>query len=712
MKKLIIFLLCLAIICTSGYFGMQKYKKSKDDKKIVDVVPVSLMAETADMFTYTENEVSGTIVSANAQKIYVDSDKLIKDVKVSEGQQVKKGDVILEYDMTVVELELSQKENKVKVIEQNIKMANKELEQIKAFKPSEDAPQQPQQDYQEPWQEEYEEPEEEYYEEPEETQEPEITEPEQIEPEETSVPESPAQPEAEPVKEPETVPEQEPEKEPEKEPEEEQIKTISLVKAGTVPVSGTGSKKDPFVINASLDAIVMDNFLNKLSHTKQYAVINVYNSDSKLVFKRVIDPEKLVTGSLKSFKITDGLIIDSEEGTICADEGSTAPGRFIFPLAEEKKQEDSQSDVSDVSDDSSSKADDNSLAPKADDSSLSDDNSQESDDSQFEKDALEGLNSEPEIIDEGDEDEVFEDQENFEDYDDYEDFDDPSEWENGSSVDPSDGEYVYTRAQIAQMIKGKETEIKEMELELKNAKLEYEKAKKQKQDGFVTAQLDGVVKKIGDISQQSGGVSEMDMEDMDMEDDYYGSSGEDDAFAIIEGEGGTEVVFELSEMELDKTNVGTTVMVMNYDSGAMSSAEITGIDNEPTSYKSDGYSHNPNSSTYNAHARLESSDGLSVGDWVVVTKTDSGEQKPSNSVYLPIHYVHKEDADHYIMKDVDGKLKKQYVKTGEILYGAYIEIKGGLDINDKICFPYGNDVKEGIKTRETDEVLYNEEMMY
>ena len=50
MKKLIIFLLCFAILGTGGFFGYKKYEKSQDDKKVVDVVPVNMMAESADMY--------------------------------------------------------------------------------------------------------------------------------------------------------------------------------------------------------------------------------------------------------------------------------------------------------------------------------------------------------------------------------------------------------------------------------------------------------------------------------------------------------------------------------------------------------------------------------------------------------------------------------------------------------------------------------------
>ena len=119
MKKLIITLLCIAILGGGGYFGFTKYKSSKDKKIVVDVVPVNLMAESADMYEYSNTTMDGQIISANSQKIELDNEKLVKKVLVKEGDPVKKGDTILEYDMTVVELEISQKENQVKVDAEN-----------------------------------------------------------------------------------------------------------------------------------------------------------------------------------------------------------------------------------------------------------------------------------------------------------------------------------------------------------------------------------------------------------------------------------------------------------------------------------------------------------------------------------------------------------------------------------------------------------------
>jgi threonine dehydratase len=52
MKKVIITLLCIAILGGGGYAGAMKYKKNQDKKTVVAVVPVDLMAETADSYEW------------------------------------------------------------------------------------------------------------------------------------------------------------------------------------------------------------------------------------------------------------------------------------------------------------------------------------------------------------------------------------------------------------------------------------------------------------------------------------------------------------------------------------------------------------------------------------------------------------------------------------------------------------------------------------
>ena len=65
------------------------------------------------------------------------------------------------------------------------------------------------------------------------------------------------------------------------------------------------------------------------------------------------------------------------------------------------------------------------------------------------------------------------------------------------------------------------------------------------------------------------------------------------------------------------------------------------------------------------------------------------------------------DGRSYVMKeDKNGRLKKQKVKTGKTYYGQAVEILSGLDGSEYIAFPYGKNVKEGVRVRETDELAY------
>ena len=54
------------------------------------------------------------------------------------------------------------------------------------------------------------------------------------------------------------------------------------------------------------------------------------------------------------------------------------------------------------------------------------------------------------------------------------------------------------------------------------------------------------------------------------------------------------------------------------------------------------------------------------------------------------------------MMDQNGRLRKQYVRTGRIFYGRIIEILDGITPEDAIAFPYGS-AQEGAKTKMSEE---------
>lgn len=621
MKKLVIFLLCVAVIGTGGFFGYKKYKSSQDEKKVVDVVPVELMAESADMYDWYGSDLSGQIVSANSQKVYVDSQKLVKKVFVQKGDEVKKGDTILEYDMTVVELELAQKENQVSVIEAKIKAANKELNQYKNLQPSENAPK------------------------PEEPDEPE-------EPDIPDIPDEPVIPD---------VPDSSLPDEPDV--PEEPVETVDSVNPNFIPASGTGTAQDPYIINCNPKTKVTTGFMARISSTKRFAELCVYDEDSKFLYKWVINATNLSTKEMKEWTVSDGVEINKETGLIALSTDVVHYGTFSV-----KMPENAMDDDTDVSDDSTPDTD-----------------SSEPDDTPDNYDFPDADYDTPD-----------------DDYDDTQD-----------NTDPYDMNYVYSRAELNQMIAEKENEIKGYEIDLRKAKIEFENAKKQKSDGKVVAEVDGIVKKIGTASDENAesgeNADESDefFEDSEMypEDEYVGDS---DAFAVIEGDGGVEVRCEITELNLPNTPIGGTINVMSWETGASTQAEVTRIDEEPYMYSSYNWGENPNNSTYYVYAKLTDSADFTVGNWVQVS-LDQAQSTNSNSVYLPVHYVRQEGGDYYIMKaDKNNRLVKQYVKVGKIMYGYAIEIKGGLSMSDRICFPFGTDVKEGVRTKDSTEILYPE----
>ncbi len=623
MKKLVILLLCVAIVGTGGFFGYKKYRSSQDEKKVVDVVPVSLMAESADMYEWYSSDLSGQIVSANSQKIYVDSQKLVKKVLVKKGDEVKKGDTILEYDMTVVELELAQKENQVGVIEAKIKTANKELNQYKTLQPSENEPN---------------------------TEEP-------YEPEEPDIPEEPDVPEEPVIAEPSDSSETD-------EPDIPitPVQTVDSVNPTFVPAAGTGTAEDPYIINCGENTKVTTGFMARISATNRFAELCVYDENSRFLYKWMINSANLSTKDMKEWVVSDGVEINEETGLIALNTDITHYGTFSVKMP---------------------------------DSIIDSDDSSENDSM-----------LDAEIPDPADITDIPDDTDDYDYSDENYDYD-----YNDDDADPYDMNYVYSRAELDQMIAEKQNEIKSLEIDLRKAKIEYENAKKQKSDGKVVAEVDGIVKKIGTTAgenseNEEGSEDETYEDDMTGEDEEY--SGDSDAFAVIEGDGGVEVRCEVTELNLQNTPVGGTVNVMSWETGASTEAEVTRIDEEPYMYSNWSWGENPNNSTYYVYAKLEDSTEFTVGNWVQVSLNQT-QSSDSNSVYLPIQYVRQEGGDYYIMKaDENNRLVKQYVKAGKIMYGYAIEIKGGLSMSDKICFPFGTDVKEGVRTKDSTEILYPE----
>lgn len=584
MKKRIITLLCIAILGGGGYFGVKAYQRERDEKKVVSVVPLKSMVSTTVLLNRND-KMYGDIAATNSQRIYVDTKKLIQNVNVRQGQQVKKGDVILEYDMTVVELELAQKENRLREIEQEIVMQKKELERLKGLRPAEERPSASA------------------------DSEPEI----QPDDSETDRQEKPAEP----------------------------LRTLAEVGAGVEPVSGTGTADDPLIFLCNTRSVVRKSFQLMLagSGADLHVSLCVFDDSDNFLYQWRISAKKINPKTAAEWKVTDGLIFDENTGEV-----------LVNPEGELHAQL------------SLSRPDLSVLYPES--SALPEETEQP-------EDMLPEIN-EPEEPDYGE-------------------------------------DYLYPRSKLQSLIIAKESEIKNLEISLKSANLAFETAKKQKTDGKVVAEIDGVVKKIGKLTDAE--TTEPEETDDASEDD------DDNAFAVIEGAGGLEFVCEVSEYEYFQMPVGTKLTIGGgYGSDAVTTGKITGYDTEPVKYGGEAfYYENPNSSIYRMHASLDNSADFRENDSAEATLADSENVNDGTTAFMPMYYLKEEDGNFYaLVADENDRLVKKRVQVG-VVYPAgidLIEIRGGLDIeHDRICFPYGTDVKEGIKTRDTTEFLLPSGMM-
>ena len=169
-------------------------------------------------------------------------------------------------------------------------------------------------------------------------------------------------------------------------------------------------------------------------------------------------------------------------------------------------------------------------------------------------------------------------------------------------------------------------------------------------------------------------------------------------FLVVSGQAQFTVTGTLSESLLGSVKVGDVISAMSYDTGMGYSATITQISDYPLEGNYYSGSGNSNSSNYEFTAVLDGSEGLSNGMYLELTLNLAGDTDAS-AFYLYKPYIREDEGGSYVMKvGPDNRLYKQYLSLGKSIYsGEYVEVKGGLTQEDYIAFPYGNDVKEGVR---------------
>ena len=271
---------------------------------------------------------------------------------------------------------------------------------------------------------------------------------------------------------------------------------------------------------------------------------------------------------------------------------------------------------------------------------------------------------------------------------------DASRYENDDDAD-NDGsgggdstEPAWTTVSRADAIKYQNSKIASLKLDIQESDIKISQLEKKANKKLVSSKLDGTVSYVGDVSS--------------------GTTTDGKALLKVKSEDGYYVVGAVSELMLDTVKEGTKLSCTSYTSGQFE-AEIMDVSEYPVDSSNYYGDNNPNVSYYAFTAVVDDKSlQFDTPDYVMVELQNSAAD--NGSMVLSKAFVKSENGKNYVYKDDNGILKKQEIRVGATVDGGYdIIIKGGISSDDKLAFPYGKDAVEGAKTNEvTLDYMYNQ----
>lgn len=247
---------------------------------------------------------------------------------------------------------------------------------------------------------------------------------------------------------------------------------------------------------------------------------------------------------------------------------------------------------------------------------------------------------------------------------------------------------AYSADEIKKMILEKEKEISETILNIKVAKSEYKTLESELKDTTVYSNIDGVVKTV------------LKTDDPEIK---------TKPIIVISGGGGYYITGYIGELSLDQVKPGQKVMAMSYSSGSMVEGEVKEVSNIPLEgYRNFGMG-NSNVSYYPFTVFVSEEAQFREGDYVQLTpQVDTNVEAGSSSLYLMKAFILEENGKYYVyVANQDNKLEKRQIFING---GAYenLKIQSGITESDRVAFPYGKNVKEGVTAVDGSlEDLYN-----
>ena len=230
-------------------------------------------------------------------------------------------------------------------------------------------------------------------------------------------------------------------------------------------------------------------------------------------------------------------------------------------------------------------------------------------------------------------------------------------------------------------IKIQKNKVSSLKLDIEESNLNITKLENKVKNKLVTSKLDGTVAYIGD------------------------------AFLKVKSKDGFYVTGTVSELMRDQMKEGTLLQCTSYDSGSFE-AKVLNVSDYPVESSNNFYyggDSNPNVSYYTFNAEI-TDQSLQFTDQDYVTISLKSNKLSKGSLVVMKAFIRTENGTSYVYKDVKGTLKKQQVTVDSIVNsGYYAIVTSGLKSDDLLAFPYGNTVQEGAKTKEvTLDDMYNE----
>ena len=621
---------------------------------------------------YQNSQMTGIVTSDANQIIKYDPNEKVEELFVTEGQEVKKGDKLISFDVTSKDIELQMKKLDKEGLGIQIEKLRRDIKELRNTKP---VPQKPDV--------------------------PDI-------PDEPDMPVKPDNPN-EPVKPDMPV---------------EPVQAQKVLDEHSLPYTGKGTSNDPFHYLVSQKGKITGKFLNKLAKEKQLFVIEVRQGDvstgeiikffgQKMSEKDTVEDENAIYNleltmekkveeekEISAYDVLSKVEVEKEgwlsgNGTadspyvfLVKDDG-IVKGNFFKSMKEKglyfriEVREKNQNDgiivkaweqngkfIKDVKDDEEYKVDlkikqEEIKKEETDKEETNKENPKQED--SIQNDTKEHEKEVEEEIDQKEEKEI-----QMSKY-----FNDKYKLINTATVDyVMDTDLGVTASDIKSQIAEIESQIKELQLNEKEAEIEIRKMERKLENQTIVSAVDGIVKTVGDPERPSSDGSPL---------------------LAVESSNGLYITGNVPENKLEHMKKGTILEGFSGRSGMSFTAEVTSVSPYPSGDRN-MYGDGSNNSMYPFTAYIESPDGLQNDDYVELGFTDDNAIM-SEKIELMKPFVKYEDGRYFVMiADEKNKLKKQYVKVVGNSY--FVTVEGGITMDDRIAFPYGKNVKEGASVKD------------